>query len=71
MLRYKKENEVSFYKETIRRTIQRGGDTDTNAAIVGGIIGALLGTHLLDTNMVNKVLTFDCVNPTPHGNKRP
>lgn len=67
----KNGDDKGFYKECIRRTIQRGGDTDTNAAIVGGMIGALVGTHNLDESMVSKVLTFDCVNPAPHGNPRP
>jgi len=44
----KNGDDKGFYKECIRRTIQRGGDTDTNAAIVGGMIGALVGTHNLD-----------------------
>tara|TARA_B110000285_G_C14597016_1_gene368938 strand:- start:98 stop:205 length:108 start_codon:yes stop_codon:yes gene_type:complete len=29
--------------ESIEQTIREGGDTDTNAAIVGGMIGALVG----------------------------
>ena len=31
------------YNHAIRETIALGGDTDTNAAIVGGMIGALVG----------------------------
>lgn len=44
----------------MRKTIQLGGDTDTNAAIVGGMIGALVGFKNLPEFMVNKVLDFDC-----------
>lgn len=32
-----------LYRETIKRMLMEGGDTDTNAAIVGGMIGALVG----------------------------
>lgn len=32
------------YEKAIQETIRLGGDTDTNAAIVGGMIGALKGT---------------------------
>jgi len=41
-------------------TIQEGGDTDTNAAIVGGMLGALVGIKELPLDMVMKVLDFDC-----------
>ena len=40
--------------------IREGGDTDTNAAIAGGMIGALIGLSQIDEVMRNKVLTFDC-----------
>jgi len=50
----KNGDDKGFYKECIRRTIQRGGDTDTNAAIVGGMIGALVGTHNLDDQWFQK-----------------
>lgn len=33
----------AFYKKALRETIQLGGDTDTNACIVGGMVGALVG----------------------------
>lgn len=39
---YLKEENIS-YNHAIRETIALGGDTDTNAAIVGGMIGALVG----------------------------
>jgi ADP-ribosylglycohydrolase len=34
-----------------------GGDTDTNCAIVGGLIGAYLGLKLIPTDKVAKVMT--------------
>lgn len=33
----------TFYTECIKDVLLKGGDTDTNAAIVGGLIGALVG----------------------------
>ena len=34
---------AEFYAMAIRQTVELGGDTDTNACIVGGLIGALVG----------------------------
>eukprot|EP00835_Amoeboradix_gromovi_P005726 NODE_572_length_6559_cov_0.536842.p1 type:complete len:340 gc:universal NODE_572_length_6559_cov_0.536842:2794-1775(-) len=48
-----------FY-ESIKRVLMLGGDTDTNAAIVGGIMGALHGRDGIPKEMVKKVLNFDC-----------
>lgn len=39
------------YLDAITQTLQRGGDTDTNACIVGGLIGALWGTDGIPENM--------------------
>ena len=35
------------YIQIIRDIIRRAGDTDTNGAIVGGLIGAILGFRKL------------------------
>ena len=60
----------------MRQTIMQGGDTDTNACIVGGMIGAYLGASKLPQSMVSKTLSFDCENIViknnkPQGIKRP
>lgn len=39
-----------------------GGDTDTNAAIVGGLFGALVGYNALPKSWKEKVLSFDCLH---------
>jgi ADP-ribosyl-[dinitrogen reductase] hydrolase len=39
---YYLSKDISF-NEAIRDILLRGGDTDTNAAIVGGLIGAAVG----------------------------
>ena len=46
----------SGYEEAIRHTLLAGGDTDTNAAIVGGLIGAAAGAEAIPTHMVQAVL---------------
>ena len=46
----------TYFAESIEATIEQGGDTDTNACIAGGMVGAILGIHNLDYKMVKKVL---------------
>ena len=62
LLRYDKKNVTDsvFYFNAIRETIRLGGDTDTNACIVGGMIGALVGYHEIPELMINKLIDFDC-----------
>ena len=47
------------YEEAIRETLSGEGDTDTNACIVGGLIGAVCGESSLPDRMKNPVLTCD------------
>lgn len=44
-----------------------GGDTDTNACIAGGMIGAAMGMGGIDPYMVQKTLEYDCLT---EGQKR-
>jgi ADP-ribosylglycohydrolase len=44
-----------------------GGDTDTNAAIVGGMIGALVGFNNIPQDMIKSIMEFDCCDES--GNK--
>ena len=48
----------------------KGGDTDTNAAIVGALIGALHGAKNIPIYMKSPVLNFDVTEPES-GYKRP
>ena len=41
---YYLKNEISYYA-AIEEMISMGGDTDTNAAIVGGLLGAYHGLN--------------------------
>jgi ADP-ribosylglycohydrolase len=56
------------YETAIQETLCKEGDTDTNACIVGGIIGALHGFDNIPEYMKKPVLNFD---PTKHGRRRP
>lgn len=55
----------------MRQTIQEGGDTDTNACIVGGMIGALIGFKQIPEYIIQKLITFDCTKNNDIGHKRP
>ncbi|HBL14292.1 MAG TPA: hypothetical protein DD379_23475 [Cyanobacteria bacterium UBA11162] len=58
----------SGYEEAIRETLYGGGDTDTNACIVGGLIGAACGEEAIPDQMKTAVL--NC-NPQSGKNPRP
>jgi ADP-ribosylglycohydrolase len=61
------------YEEAILQTLLCGGDTDTNACIVGALIGSL-GSSGIPKYMKEPVLKFDCTAVTidmPDGFKRP
>jgi ADP-ribosylglycohydrolase len=55
------------YSEAISITISGGGDTDTNACIVGGLMGAFWGANQLPLAMREKVLQCN----TSKGRPRP
>tara|TARA_R110002073_G_scaffold208011_4_gene368415 strand:- start:21504 stop:22508 length:1005 start_codon:yes stop_codon:yes gene_type:complete len=57
----------SNYSEAIRQTLAGGGDTDTNACIVGGLIGALHGAEAIPQAWRDAVLSCD----TKKGQSRP
>lgn len=49
----------SDYENAIAETLGGGGDTDTNACIVGGLIGAAVGVDGIPKNMRERVLNCD------------
>lgn len=57
----------SSYEEAIALTLERGGDTDTNACIVGGLIGALHGVEKIPQAMLGKLMSCN----TRKGQPRP
>jgi ADP-ribosylglycohydrolase len=59
------------YEEAIYQTLLKGGDTDTNAAIVGGLVATY---SKIPNYMLKPVLDFDCSNDNfinKKGHKRP
>lgn len=58
------------FEEAIRKTLLLGGDTDTNCAIVGAVLGALHGENGIPQYMKKSVLTFNSEHPG-NGHKRP
>ncbi len=55
------------FEEALRETLEGGGDTDTNACIVGGLLGALWGAKNIPERMKEAVLECD----TRQGRPRP
>ncbi|DBA80145.1 TPA: hypothetical protein ACH3X2_007620 [Trebouxia sp. C0005] len=53
----------SSYEEAISDVLSMGGDTDTNAAIVGGLMGALHGASGIPRYMKEPVLARDSNSP--------
>ena len=46
----------------MRSVLQRGGDTDTNLAIVGGLIGTLVGFKNIPQKYVRKMMEVNYSN---------
>ncbi len=64
-------NPTILYKNAIIMTLMKGGDTDTNAAIVGGIVATY---QPIPEDMLIPVITFDSTNEKMkygHGKYRP
>lgn len=59
-------NKVGF-EEALYETLRKGGDTDTNAAIVCAMLGAFHGYDSIPDVMKTKVLQFDCASHKPMG----
>ncbi|CAI2369959.1 unnamed protein product [Moneuplotes crassus] len=75
-LRLAKESEDSkeplspiFYEDAMVEILMGGGDTDTNACIAGGLIGAIVGFDALPELQKSKVLSWD--NNNKEGHERP
>lgn len=63
-------NNPTTYEHAIKITLLKGGDTDTNAKIVGNVVGAMVGLDGIPEYMLKPVLQFDCVN-AQFGHYRP
>jgi len=52
------KDDDSLYYYAMRQSSMLGGDTDTNCAIVGGVIGALVGVENIDNHYL--VTSLEC-----------
>ena len=53
------DNLTAGYDFAMRQTLMLAGDSDTNCAIVGGLVGAYVGVSKIDKDKVKKVLERD------------
>lgn len=49
-----------FFEHVLRQVVALAGDSDTNAMIVMGMVGALVGIKEVPEAMLAKLLEFDC-----------
>jgi ADP-ribosylglycohydrolase len=59
------------YKEAIYKTLSKGSDSDTNAAICGGLVGALHGIYNIPKYMLDPVKNYKFSVTSLIGYKRP
>lgn len=52
------------FEESMRRIISLGGDTDTNAAIAGALLGAIYGASRIDISITTKTSRMIALNET-------
>ncbi len=52
------KNEYSLL-DALREILKKGGNTSSNAAVVGGLIGAARGMQEIDQKMIDTVLRVD------------
>lgn len=59
------------YSGYIKDVLSRGGDTDTNAAIVGGMLGAIVGFKNLPKKYLKKMMAvrFDALESAKRTNR--
>ena len=59
------------YEDALYDNLGFGGDTDTNACIIGGLLGAAQGLECLKDEWIEKVLNYDSTTHTSKGMRRP
>ncbi|MHA2503739.1 MAG: ADP-ribosylglycohydrolase family protein [Candidatus Kariarchaeaceae archaeon] len=59
------------YEDAIFQTLMKGGDTDTNAAIVGGLLGAAYGRAGIPADWVEAMLSYKYDENSLIGHDRP
>ena len=63
------DTDGTHFESSLLSTIENGGDTDTNACIVGKMIGALVGKKGIPKKWLDKILSFDCTKAGMNGKK--
>jgi len=66
LLVHAKEGRKLTHFDAIKEVISLAGDSDTNACIVGGMMGGLLGYKALDKQMVKITLSCDVTGEGQH-----
>ena len=61
-LREYSQDMEDYFEYAIRSMLEKGGDTDTNAAIVGGLIGAVVGFTKIKKEWIHKLLNCEPKN---------
>jgi len=56
------------YEDALKEILLEGGDTDTNACIIGAVLGAACGYNNLPAGLADKVMAW---NPRKGGHRRP
>jgi len=59
LMRVNDKNLSEVYNWALYQTTKLAGDTDTNCAIVGAVVGAYAGVDNIDDSKLNKVLDCD------------
>ncbi len=67
---YYLKNEYT-YEDAIKDILMRGGDTDTNAAIIGGLLGAAYGIECLKEEWCETMLNYKGPIQGGEGHARP
>ena len=52
-------DQTDYYNKCISNIIKEGGDTSSNASIVGAMIGALVGLKAMPNDKIEKITKFD------------
>ena len=59
-------NNPNAFADALFDVLKLNGDTDTNGAIMGGLLGAHLGLSAIPESYKNAVLKFDCETMIGH-----
>lgn len=55
------DQEYNPFTSSMFEVLRLGGDTDTNASIVGGLLGASYGVSIIETRFIENMLHYQIV----------